>query len=199
MILWSASAPAEESQTDFEAEAILPETQQSSVGYYDLKVPLGSTQESKLCLKNVGNQPVKVRVDANNRLTSKNGALDYSQRGKKLSGSPTFEELISLSQTAELQGKETKEVSFQLGVPRNGFEGMISGGFYCYKLIDGRKREIKGFSLTSRFTYTIGTKSIIGNKKMEPALQSAKVKPGLENDYLILFATVENTEPVLMS
>ncbi|MFX4118909.1 WxL protein peptidoglycan domain-containing protein, partial [Enterococcus faecalis] len=76
--------------------------QQSSVSYYDLKVSPGSTQEFKLRLKNVSDQPIKVRVDANNGLTNKNGALDYSQHGKKLLVSPTFEELISPSQTVEL-------------------------------------------------------------------------------------------------
>ena len=86
LVLWSAPASAEENQINFEAEAILPETQQSSVSYYDLKVSPGSTQEFKLRLKNVSDQPIKVRVDANNGLTNKNGALDYSQHGKKLLG-----------------------------------------------------------------------------------------------------------------
>ncbi|EJA1041107.1 DUF916 and DUF3324 domain-containing protein [Enterococcus faecalis] len=199
LVLWSAPASAEENQINFEAEAILPENQQSSVSYYDLKVSPGSTQEFKLRLKNVSDQPIKVRVDANNGLTNKNGALDYSQHGKKLLGSPTFEELISPSQTVELQGKETKEVSFQLNIPKNGFEGTILGGFYCYELTDGKEKEIKGFSLTNKFAYTIGAKLVVENKKMEPAFQLTKVKPGLENGYLTLFATIENPEPVLMS
>lgn len=83
---------------------------------------------------------------------------------EKLLGSPTFEELISPSQTVELQGKETKEVSFQLNVPKNGFEGTILGGFYCYELTDGKEKEIKGFSLTNKFAYTIGAKLVVENK-----------------------------------
>lgn len=82
LVLCSASAFAEGNQINFEAEAILPENQQSSVNYYDLKVTPGSTQEFKLRLKNVSDQPVKVRIDANNGVTNKNGALDYSQHGK---------------------------------------------------------------------------------------------------------------------
>ena len=68
--------------------------------------------------------------------------------------------MISPSQTVELQGKETKEVSFQLNVPKNGFEGTILGGCYCYELTDGKDKEIKGFILTNKFAYLINVNKV---------------------------------------
>ncbi|EGP5710305.1 DUF916 and DUF3324 domain-containing protein [Enterococcus faecium] len=190
---------ADSNKVSFDARAILPDNQQSEASYYDLKVTPGATQDLSLKLKNTTAKQIKVVVEANNACTNKNGAIDYSNHEAKLLGKPVFQDLISKSQTITLKPSEERDVTFQLKIPEKGFEGTILGGFYCYEDTKGKEEKNEGFSLKNKFAYTIGVKLVCSDKKVEPEFALTKVKPGLENGYLTLFANLENSEPVLKS
>ena len=73
---------AESNKVSFDAEAVLPENQQSDAGYYDLQVKPGEKQNLILKVRNTSSNQIKVIVEANNALTNKNGAIDYSNHGE---------------------------------------------------------------------------------------------------------------------
>lgn len=194
-------AVSEEKKNDisFDAQAVLPDNQQSEASYYDLKVQSGATQVLILKLRNTSTTQIKIKIEANNAVTNQNGSIDYSQHGAKLIGGPSFENLVSESQTVVLQPKEDREVHFQLKIPAEGFDGVILGGFYCYEDTKGEDKKEKGFSLKNKFAYTIGAKLSCSDKKIQQNLALKKVTPGLDNGYLTVFADMENLQPVLMS
>ncbi|BCA85210.1 cell surface protein [Enterococcus saigonensis] len=190
---------ASKNYVSFQAEAILPDNQQSQASYYDLKVVAGSKQALQLRLKNTSEKTVTVKIEANNGCTNKNGALDYSDPNQKLLGGPTFKDMISPSQVVTLKKGETKKISFQLTIPKKGFNGTILGGFYLYEIEKKNDEKKDGLQLTNKFAYTIGVKLIENEVNIAPQLLLAKVKPGLDNGYLTLFATLENPKAVLLS
>lgn len=134
---------ADSNKVSFDAQAILPDNQQSEASYYDLKVTPGATQDLSLKLKNTTAKQIKVVVEANNACTNKNGAIDYSNHEAKLLGKPVFQDLISKSQTITLKPSEERDVTFQLKIPEKGFEGTILGGFYCYEDTKGKEEKMK--------------------------------------------------------
>lgn len=191
---------AAENQLNFTTDAILPDNQISKVGYYDLQVKPGESQELNLQLKNTSEKKIKVKVIGNNAITNRNGALDYSKHGAKLLNSPSFEELISEPQLIELNPKEEKVAGFKLMIPKKGFKGIVLGGFNLYEEQDDEeKNNSGGLSLENKYAYNIGVKLQCFKDAVEPDLKLTKVKPGLDNGYLTVFATVENAQPVLLS
>lgn len=195
----SVTIHADSDKVSFDAEAVLPENQQSDASYYDLKVKPGEKQDLVLKLRNTSSNKIKVIIAANNAHTNKNGAIDYSKHGGELLGDPSFEKMISGSQTVSLRSAEEKEVVFQLNVPEEGFAGTILGGFYCYEDSNDQEKKNEGFSLRNKFAYTLGVKLTCTNKETEPKFTLDKVTPGLENGYLAIFATLSNAEPVIKS
>lgn len=195
-VTWASS-----NQVNFTAEAILPGNQISEASYYDLQVEPGGSQELKLQLKNTSSEKITVKIAGNNAITNRNGALDYSQHGEKLLNSPSFEDLLSAPQSITLNPNEEQTVSFQLTIPAEGFKGTILGGFYCYeeKADKEAANTSDGFSLTNQFAFSIGVKLHCSDEAVEPALTLSKVKPGLDNGYLTVFATIDNPQPVLLS
>lgn len=188
-----------DNKVSFDAQAVLPENQQSEASYYDLKVAPGSSQKLVLKLRNTSTKDIKVNVEANNGITNQNGAIDYSKHGEKLLGGPSFEELISKSQKISLKPEEEKDVTFELKIPKAGFDGTVLGGFYCYEDTEGKEEQSTGFTLNNKFAYTIGAKLICSGKKVQPDFALTKVTPGLDNGYLTVFADLENSQPILMS
>jgi hypothetical protein len=199
MLGFSIRASAESNKVSFDAQAVLPDNQRSDVSYYDLKVQPGATQQLTLKLRNTSEKPIRVKVEANNAHTNQNGALDYSKHQQKLLGGPTFEELISKPQTITLESGQEREVSFQLTIPKAGFTGTILGGFYCYEDTKDQETKGDGFSLENQFAYTIGVRLECSDETVAPDIRLTKVKPGLQNGYLTVFATLENPVPVVMS
>jgi hypothetical protein len=201
--LWLIGFPvqtyAEPNKISFDAQAVLPDNQRSDVSYYDLKVQPGAKQGLLLKLKNTTAKQIRVKAEANNAHTNSNGALDYSKHNQKLLGDPTFEDLISEPQTVTLEPNQEREVTFQLTIPKEGFTGTILGGFYCYEDTQGQENESEGFSLRNQFAYTIGVQLVCSDEIINPEFSLTKVKPGLQNGYLTVFATLENPVPVLMS
>lgn len=190
---------AESNKVSFDAEAVLPENQQSDASYYDLQVKPDEKQNLILKVRNTSSNQIKVIVEANNALTNKNGAIDYSNHGEKLLGGPSFEDLISESQTVMLAPEEEKSVVFHLAIPKQGFDGTILGGFYCYEDTENKHKKNEGFSLRNKFAYTLGAKLTCTDKEIEPKFSLDEVTPGLENGYLTIFATLANAAPVIKS
>ena len=199
LLYFSASSFADQNKVSFDAEAILPENQISEASYFDLKVQAGIQQKLTIQLTNTSNRQVNVKVEANNAVTNSNGAVDYSKHGEKLLGSPTFEEIASKPQTITLKPQEIRQATFQLDIPKQGFDGTILGGFYGYEETKEKEEKNDGFSLANKFAYTIGAQLSCSDKKIDPEFALSKVKSGLQNGYLTLFATLENKQPVLMS
>ena len=194
-----ATADKQANNISFDAQAVLPDNQQSDASYYDLKVQPGTTQDLILKLRNTSTDQVKVIVEGNNAATNQNGAIDYSDPDAKLLGGPTFKELISGPQTIVLKPEEERDVHFQLKIPAEGFDGTFLGGFYCYEDAKEQEKSSEGFSLKNKFAYTIGVKLNCSDKEIQPEIALKKVKPGLDNGYLTVFADLENLQPVLMS
>jgi cbb3-type cytochrome oxidase subunit 3 len=190
---------AESNKVSFDAQAVLPENQQSDASYYDLKVQPGETQNLVLKLHNNRSEPTTVIIEANNARTNLNGVIDYSKHGQKIIGGPSFEEMISDPQTVTLKPEEDREVVFQLKIPDKGFDGTVLGGFYCYEDTRGKEEKSEGFSLKNKFAYTIGAKLNCSDKEIQPKFALTNVTPGLENGYLTIFADLENPQPLLMS
>ncbi len=183
----------------FDAEAILPKNQQSDASYYDLRVRPGNNERLFIRLRNLTNEKQTVIIKTNNAVTNRNGAIDYSKSKTKLLGGPTFKQMISGPQIVTLNPKEVRKVDYHLKIPSKGFEGTVLGGFYCYAKSPKRTTKQQSLSLINNFAYTIGAKLRCSNSQVRPKLSLEKVTPGLDNGYLTVFATLQNSAPTLLS
>lgn len=201
LLLWVAlpQAVIADNQVSFDAQAILPENQQSQASYYDLKVQPGETQDLTLQLRNTTADPITVVVAANDATTNKNGTIDYSNQKATLMGGPTFKEMISATQKVQLAAFATQKVTFHLTIPQEGFVGTVLGGFYCYEATTDKADQQAGVTLQNKFAYTIGVKLKCTNDEVAPEFALETVEPGLDNGYLTLFTELSNAAPVLKS
>ncbi|KAF0426845.1 DUF3324 domain-containing protein [Pediococcus acidilactici] len=183
----------------FDAKAILPKNQQSDASYYDLRVRPGANETLFIKLRNLTSEKQTIIIKTNNAVTNQNGAIDYSKSKAKLLGEPAFKQMISGPQTVTLKPKESRKVDYRLKIPAKGFEGTVLGGFYCYAKPTKTSTKQQSLSLINNFAYTIGAKLRCSNNKVQPKLSLKKAIPGLENGYLTVFATLQNSAPTLLS
>ncbi|WP_207696442.1 hypothetical protein DOK67_0001327 [Enterococcus sp. DIV0212c] len=191
----------------YSVQAILPENQKTDVSYFHLNMKPSEKQELKLKLINYADQPSKIAVTPRDAFTNNNGMVDYSVENPPLDKTMkhAFTNLVSKKQVVTLNPKEEKEITFQLEMPADTFDGEILGGFFVQE-VDGKatsensdepKKEQKnasGVQLSNRFSYTIGVKLSETDRIVKPEIQLGEAKAGLANGRTAFLATLRNVQ-----
>ena len=192
------SALAAENGAGFTMEALLSDNQLDNSSFFNLKVTPDSQQDLSIRFTNLEDVPLELSVSPNPAFTNKGGVIEYSDYDfpKDSSAEYTISELFSKPQTVKLKANETKDVTFQLTVPKEPFSGMILGGFYALKAADDTEASDQSISIQNRYAMVMGISLIEDTETaVSPELKLNAIKPGLDNGHTAIFANLQNVQP----
>lgn len=154
---------AETSETGaagFTYSLTFPENQiEENLGYFSLKMIPKQEQVVKIALSNPSDKKVTVSVSLNGAKTNQNGVIEYGE--SKIENDPSlklkFEDLVSGPNFVDLLPKETKDLAIKITIPKEGIEGIVSGGIQLM-LADqkGVPSSENGSKILNKYAYVVG-------------------------------------------
>ena len=187
----------------FSVSANLPENQaEGVVGFFDLWVDPGDTQEVTINIRNGRDEPISVEMSINPASTSPSGSLHYTVH------EPLFDDSMQyrLNDLASFPGGEvtmdleipvgaTAVVPVNIQIPDGGFDGMVLGGVHVLLGLTDEERE-RGGMLVNRFAQVMPIRlRINGTEHFEPdfalGFVRAEVVAGVSN----FRANIHHTSP----
>ena len=183
-------------------KANIPENQiDKKVTYFDLLVKPGDTQSISLTLTNSGPEEIILGIKTNTAATNKNGVIDYSKSegDKDSSLEVNFSDIIEGPEEVTLAPNESKDVTFEISIPKEEFQGTVLGGFYIYKIGGETEQEQEqNVQIKNEYSYVIAVKLTESEEKILPELVLNDVKPGLENYRTAVTANIQNIKPTII-
>lgn len=183
-------------------KANIPENQiDKKVTYFDLLVKPGDTQSISLTLTNSGPEEIILGIKTNTAATNKNGVIDYSKSegDKDSSLEVNFSDIIAGPEEVTLAPNESKDVTFEISIPKEEFQGTVLGGFYIYKIGGETEQEQEqNVQIKNEYSYVIAVKLTESEEKILPELVLNDVKPGLENYRTAVTANIQNIKPTII-
>lgn len=186
---------------DFGVQTIPSENQiDKTKSYFDLRVKPGEKQTISLSLSNSSDKEITVAIETNTAVTNRNGIIDYKQSDVKADNTLTYEfsDLISGEKKIVLPAKKTKQVDFQLNIPKKEFDGTILGGIYMKKIeTEQEKEKQKNVQIKNEYSVAVGVELSENDNKVKSELTLNDVHPDLENYRTAVTANIQNTQPKL--
>ena len=193
---------ADSNESAYSVSANIPDFQKNkNVSYFDLQLGLDQKEEISIHLANSAKEKATFSVDVNNAATNNNGVIDYGQTDLKKDSSAKYvlNQLVTpKNQEIELQAGESKDVIFQVHMPKNRFKGIILGGIHISKK-DNVSEKVDGTAIRNKYAYVIGVKLQNDTDAVTPDLKLNSAKAGLQNSYTTVFANVQNPTPGIIS
>lgn len=172
--------------------------------YYDLLVAPGQKQTLTVVVSNTGKETKKLKVTPTNAITNQNGVIDYSRQVKDYKYDSNlkhpFTSLVGAEQEVEVAAGESKDVSFELAVPEESFEGRILGGFLVDVSEDKNDTEESssgGVKIVNKFQLVKAVMLRESEEAVSPELVLNDVKPALVSYRTAVTANLQNTEPTM--
>ncbi|EGP5665645.1 DUF916 and DUF3324 domain-containing protein [Enterococcus faecium] len=193
---------ADSNESAYSVSANIPDFQKNkNVSYFDLQLGPDQKEEISIHLANSAKEKATFSVDVNNAATNSNGVIDYGQTDLKKDSSAKYvlNQLVTpKNQEIELQAGESKDVTFQVHMPKNRFKGIILGGIHISKK-DNVSEKVDGTAIRNKYAYVIGVKLQNDTDAVTPDLKLNSAKAGLQNSYTTVFANVQNPTPGIIS
>lgn len=193
---------ADSNESAYSVNANIPDFQKNkNVSYFDLQLDPNQKKEISIHLANSAKEKAIFNVDVNNAATNSNGVIDYGQTDlkKDLSAKYVLNQLVTpKNQEIELQASESKDVTFQVQMPKDHFKGIILGGIHISKK-DNVSEKVDGTAIRNKYAYVIGVKLQNDTDAVTPDLKLNSAKAGLQNSYTTVFANVQNPTPGIIS
>ena len=184
--------------TDFALQAELPANQIKDSGtYFNLLVRPGEVQDLTVYVTNLSDADKKVRVTPTNAKTFNNGQIGYTpNEDRDKSAKYQFTDLTSQAVTVPLKPKQTVPVTFKTQIPKEGFDGQILGGIYATNNETTQSKQ-SGTRIVNRYAYSIAVKLQTNTNLVAPELNLNTVRPGIQNNRMVVLANVRNVTPRL--
>jgi len=188
-------------------QAIFPENQRNrEVGFFDLVLEKGATQVIELEISNLSqDKSVVVLIERAAATTDNGGVVHYvprkgeeaERRESKLPFS--FEELVSVSDSIELEPGEVRIVPITIQMPDVPFDGVIAGGFGIRQEIDlDAAREEAGLIL-NLFNFEMPVLLRQNENVVQPQLQILEVSASQWNLRNIIAVHLENPQMMFIN
>lgn len=179
----------------------LPNQIDKKATYYDLLVTPGQQQTLTVVVTNSGKEEKNLVVTPTNAITNQNGVIDYSIQDSKYKYDSTlkipFTSLVGEPQKVKVAPGESKEVNFELNIPKDPFNGVILGGFVVSEA-DSKESNQKsdGVKIVNKFQIVKAVKLREKEEKIPAELVLNDVKPALVSYRTAVTANLQNTEPI---
>lgn len=153
-ILMNGEVVNASSGSSFSVRPIIPDNQNSNLGYFNLDLNPMQKQVVQVEVFNESEEEIEVVVEVNKATTSDVGNINYQQTDKTdESLIHNIEEVVtSEKEKVILLPRESKIVHFTIKMPEVEFKGILLGGLR-FTLAD-KENEVVG--IENRFAYTVG-------------------------------------------
>ncbi|MGM0215952.1 DUF916 and DUF3324 domain-containing protein [Enterococcus sp. AZ109] len=183
---------------DYLVRAILPENQNPDVSnFFDLNVSPGQKQTLQVMLANPTDSPQKFKMYINTATTNQNGIVDYTQLDfeRDESMKVSLKDCITIAEPQiEVPANSEKEISMELTVPEEPFEGIVLGGITIEP--DVSTEDEKGGSI---FTRTIAIQLSETENEVTPEMDAGEVTISQDNLHNNVRFELRNVTPTLIS
>ncbi|MBO1308789.1 DUF916 and DUF3324 domain-containing protein [Enterococcus sp. 669A] len=182
---------------DYLVRAVLPENQNPDVSnFFDLTVSPGQKQTLQVMIANPTDSPQKFKMYINTATTNQNGIVDYTQLDfeRDESMKVSLKDCITIAEPQiEVPANSEKEITMELTVPAEAFEGILLGGITIEPDLD----QADGGS--SIFTRTIAIQLSETENEIAPEMDAGEVTIAQDNLHNNVRFELRNVTPTLIS
>ncbi|HEY0222770.1 MAG TPA: DUF3324 domain-containing protein [Lactovum miscens] len=180
----------------FTVAPIFPSNQRAtSLGYYDLILSHGETENLQVRLSNATNKSIVVDDYVSSATTAINGAITYSPTGKTADSSLIYnmKDYVSLPEKTRIPSNSSVTVNISIRMPSSLFSGVMAGGLTFKQESAATKDSKSGVSLTNEYQYVIALLMRQNEITVDPDLHFNKVEPGQVNARNVINVNFQNT------
>ncbi|WP_424685561.1 DUF916 and DUF3324 domain-containing protein [Enterococcus sp.] len=200
LILGAPLACSAQTEAGFDITPLFPAEQASEVStYFDLRVKPETTTNVGMEIHNTTEYQKEISIQFNTATTNKFGVIDYTQdkvvdSSLKLS----IKDLVKGPVSVIIPPKDSRQVSYEVTIPKEAFKGQLLGGFYVEEVYP-EERPASQQLIDNTFSYTVAMRLTEDDKKITPNLVLNEINQGV-NDYKnTVFANLKNTQPTFIS
>lgn len=179
---------------------IKPENQIGNAGYFDLRMTQEQKQTVEIELYNMTDQELSVDLSVNSAKTNSNGVIEYGPT--KLETDPSLKydlkDLVKVQEKVTLAPKATQKIPVEITMPKEKYDGTISGGIYLQKSETEAEKKadnsMKG--VVNKYAFIVGMLLTESDAKIQPDLTFNKIYAGLtnyRNTFLVNFSNTQAT------
>ncbi|WP_348921137.1 DUF916 and DUF3324 domain-containing protein [Enterococcus rotai] len=191
-----------EGTSKFYYKVIKPTNQKSNAGYFDLLMTPNQKQIIQLEFSNYSDVQIGIELGLNSAKTNSNGVIEYgpSELKKDKSLKYDFTEIVKGPKNIILEPKETKTADFEIIMPAEKYDGVISGGIYIQQMESEADKEAskKAKGIQNRYAYLVGVLLSETDTTIQPNLGFNSIRAGLQNYRNSILVNFSNTEMVYL-
>lgn len=200
-LIWGSPLDvAAQTEAGFDITPLFPTEQVSDVStYFDLRVTPETTTNVGMEIHNTTEYQKEISIQFNTATTNKYGVIDYT-KDKVVDSSLKLQikDLVKGPVSVIVPAKETRQVSYEVNIPKEKFVGQLLGGFYVEEVYP-EDRPASQQLIDNTFSYTVAMRLIEDDKKIAPNLVLNEINQGVHNYKNTVFANLQNTEPTFIS
>lgn len=169
------------------------------VSYFFLREKPDEKDTVGIKINNEGTTPLKVSLAVTDANTNANGILDYTgtKKNSKYLKEPLTKYLIPREKEVTVDPQSSKDVYFDLQMPKEEFKGIILGAINV--MDESKGKEAKGMAVQNKYGYTLGV--VLTNDEAElnknVSVDLDSVKPLLYNGKKVIQANIVNPNPYI--
>ncbi|TJY30683.1 DUF916 and DUF3324 domain-containing protein [Leuconostoc mesenteroides subsp. mesenteroides] len=172
--------------------------------FFNLKVQPKQRQRVTVKLTNTTVNDITVNVSVNSAKTNVNGVVEYGKTNIKIEKSLKYPitDLVKYPSSVIVPANSSKEVPFDITMPKEGYDGIILGGIvFQQKDSEAMKNSssVKGTSIQNHYAYAVALSLKESDKQVVPNLNLLKVNPGQNNARNVINAQLQNDKSILLS
>lgn len=204
-LLTSFSNLVEASETPFTVETKIPDNQiDKGKTFFDLQVKPSQQQTIAVKLTNTTSQEITIKVSVNSAKTNVNGVIEYGENNIRPDKSLTYAvpDLLEYPSEVKISANSSKEVPFDLTMPKEKYDGIILGGIVFQQKeseVTKNSSSVKGTSVQNHYAYAVALSLKESDNQVSPNLNLLKVSPGQNNARNVINAQLQNDQSILLS
>lgn len=174
-----------------------------SLGYFSVEARNGKTYPLTVNVQNLSNRQIsKFEASVIHASTSNGGNIDYTPSKSKMVNkqAPLLPDLVNKKQNKQeflLMPNESKNITFKVKIPSDGFKGTILGSVYVKK-VSSIEKQNKNFGIKNSFAMTVpAIFSKDFSKKITPKLSLSVAKMESYSGVPYVFGRIDNNEPTM--
>jgi LPXTG-motif cell wall-anchored protein len=190
--------PVHAAETDFAVAAIIPTNQENQqLNYFNLVLAPNESQTLNFHVINISDKAVKINASFGIAFTGSSGTVGYTPNSAVPDASLKYDlsKYVKLPDEITLPAHTTKEISAQVTMPKDNFDGVISGGFNFEEVDDSsaKAHDGKNLAVVNKFRYVIGLNLQENRTLVKPELSLNTVDPAQVNGRNVISANLSNS------
>lgn len=186
---------------NFSVDPQLPSDQKDqNLGYFDLFMKPGESQEVTIKLSNTTNKEVTVDTTFSNATTADSGLAVYLPPVKENDPSLKYNisDYVQFDKHIKIPAQSNIDVNAKIMMPKEEFQGVMAGGFTFKQDTGETDKETTSkntsVSVKNEYRYVVALVMRQSEKEVAPSLKLNKIEAGQVNNRNIIKANLQNYE-----